>query len=231
MHLLSNQIDFLSKAQQENIAQLARFVGVYFSRWFLKCAVAPAAPYQSLLCFDQMLNFSQFDPGLAFTVLDSLNRHTWYLTEQWVIVCLADDDCPDNERMAVAKALQRTPRATHFEPGKPKLPTDFWPDNGKMPSLAKFVGPKSWLLPHLLGLDAEDMEWLQLAVHQWPLTTGFKKFSKLVCKLLVVNDPAERGVKLVKDFINTTQNEDVMQSRMLSAGDQRKRYPKNMTKT
>ena len=63
-----------------------------------------------------------------------------------------------------------------------------------MPSLASFVGPKSWLLPHLLSLDAENMEWLQLEVYQWSLMSGYKNFSELVEKLVIVNDPAERGV-------------------------------------
>ena len=230
MDLLSSQLSFLTKEEKENIAQLARFIGVYFSRWFLKCALASAAPYQSLVSFGQMIDFSVYDPGLAFTVMDSMNRHTWYLTEQWVVVCLVDGKCPVKERKAVAKALHKTPRADHFEPGKPELPLDFWPENGKIPSLSNFVGPKSWLLPHLLGLAAADMEWLQLDVRQWPLMSGFKVFYEYVTKMLVVNDPAERGVKLIQDFVNTTQDEDIRQWRMLSAGDQRKMYPKNMTK-
>jgi hypothetical protein len=135
MDLLSSQLSFLSKVEKENIAQLAIFIGVYFARWFLKCALASAAPYTSLVSFGQMIDFSVYGPGLAFTVLDSTNRHTCYLTEQWVVVCLVDDNCPVKERKAVAKILHKTPRADHFEPGKPELPVDFWPENGKLQSL------------------------------------------------------------------------------------------------
>ena len=164
MDILRDQLTFLTEKQKETISQLARFVGVYFARWFLKCAVVPAAPYQAIISFGQMIDYSEFDNGLAFTVLDSMLRHTWYLTEQWVIVSLVDDDCPVEEKKSVAKALSNTARADHFSPGKPKLPTDFWPENGDRPSLGTFVGPKSWLLPHLL-----DLEWIQLEVHQWRL--------------------------------------------------------------
>ena len=196
----------------------------------MKCAVACAAPYQALLSFSQMLNFSKFDPGLAFTVLDSLTNHSWYLSAEWVIVCLADKDCPVKERRAVARAVYKTPCPDNFEPRKPDLPGDFWPKTGKMPSLSSFVGPRSWLLPHLLGMGPEEMEWLKLEVHQWHLTSGFKAFAAFIEKMLVVNDPAERGVKLVQDFVNTTQDEELRQWRMLSAADQRKKYSKNMTK-
>ena len=116
MDLMKTQITFLSQNQKQNISQLATFVGVYFFRWFLRSAVAPAAPNLTLISFKQMLDFSEFDPGLAFTVLDSIMKHTWYLTEEWVVACLADEDCPDSERKAVARCLHKTARANHFEP-------------------------------------------------------------------------------------------------------------------
>ena len=230
MDLLKDQLTFLSIEQKKQISQLAIFVGVYFSRWFLKCAIAPSAPYLALNSFKQMIDYSEFDIGLAFTVMDSMLNHTWYLTEQWVIVCLADDECPNEEKEAVAKALHNTPRSDRFEPGKPKLPVNFWPETGSVPSLASFVGEKSWLLPHLLGMDPESMEWIQLEVQQWALMSGFKRFSSLVKNLTIVNDPAERGVKLIQEFVNASHDEDIRQWRMLSAGDQRKKHSKNMTK-
>ena len=86
-----------------------------------------------------MLNFTKINPHLGFTVLDSMQNYTWYLTEHWVIVCLADKDYPEKERKAVATTLSRTPRPKEFLPGKPTLPRDFWPENGEMPSLSTFA--------------------------------------------------------------------------------------------
>ena len=180
--------------------------------------------------FQQMLNFTEINPHLGFTVIESITNHTWYLTEQWVIASLADEDCPAEERKAVATALSQTPRPESFPPGKPKLPKDFWPESGDMPSLSQFVGPKSWLLPHILKLTDENMEWLHLEVHQWSLMSGYKKFSSFVHGLVVVNDPAERGVKLIQDFIDTSQDEELRQWQILSESDQRKKYSKNMRK-
>ena len=60
--------------------------------------------------------------------------------------------------------------------------------------------------------------------------SGYKKFSSLVQKMLIVNDPAEHGVKLIQEFVNTTQDADIRQWRMLSASDQRKMYSNNATK-
>ena len=228
--MLNAQFNFLTLVQEEQVSQLALFVAVYFGVWFLQCGVASSAPYRTLTMFEQMINFSEFDNHLAFTVMDSMRRHTWYITEQWVVVCLADTECPEKERKAVASALADTPRPEMFLPGKPVLPVEFWLESGVSPSLASFVGSQSWLLPSILQLGSENMEWLMLEVHQWPLMSGFKKFSSFVSKLLVVNDPAERGVKLVQDFIDTSTDESLRQARMISTSEQRKNHSKNMTK-
>ena len=120
---------------------MALFVGCYHSVWFLQCAVASAAPYNTLMCFDNMLKFTEFDLHLGFSVLDSILRHTWFLTEQLVVLSLTDEDCPEQERKALAQALAITERPESFSPGKPDLPIDFLPEDGQLPSLAYFVGP------------------------------------------------------------------------------------------
>ena len=94
----------LSKEEKQQVSRLALFVGVYFGIWFLECGLASIAPYKTITSFEQMVNFSEFDIQLAFTVMDSMRRHTWYITEQWVVVCLADTHCPEEERKAVATA-------------------------------------------------------------------------------------------------------------------------------
>ena len=74
------------------------------------------------------------------------------------------------------------------------------------------------------------MEWLLLEVHQWPLISGYRKFSEFVSELLVVNDPAERGVKLIQDFISTSTDEGLRQARLISASEQRKKLSKDVSK-
>ena len=42
--------------------------------------------------------------------------------------------------------------------------------------------------------------------------------------LTVVNDPAERPVKLVQDFVNGSQDEELRQDLFLAVNDHRSRY-------
>ena len=160
-----------------------------------------------------------------------MRRPTWYITQQWEVVCFADTHCPEEERKAVATALANTPRPDLFVPGKPDLPVEFWPERGVKQSLPSFVGQQPLLLPSLVKLTPENMEWLLLDVHQWHLMSGYRRFSEFVMKLLVVNDPAERGVKLIQDFISTSTDEGLRQAKMISASEQRKKISINISKS
>ena len=75
--MLNTQFNFLTLAQEEQVSQLALFVAVYFGVWFLQCGVASTAPYRTLTMFEQMINFSEFDNHLAFTVIDIMRSHTF----------------------------------------------------------------------------------------------------------------------------------------------------------
>ena len=178
LDLLHSKFKFLTNIKKEQVSRLAVFVGVYYGRWFLQCSLAASAPYRTIQSFRQMLEFSEHDNHLAFTVMDSMRRHTWYITEQWVVVSLFDKECPVEEKIAVARALAETPQPSQFKPGKPVLPVEFWPESGEIPSLKNFVGPYSWLLPHILDIPVEDMEWLNMEVNQWPHSSGLGVFKK-----------------------------------------------------
>ena len=62
-----------------------------------------------------------------------------YISKQLVVVCLADEECPVEERKAVATALADTLKPELFVLVKPYLLVDFWPESEKMPSLALSV--------------------------------------------------------------------------------------------
>ena len=71
------------------------------------------------------------------------------------------------------------------------------------------------------------MVWLKLEVSQWDLISGYRKFKDFVKFLTVVNDPAERGVKLIQDFVNQTSDENLRQDLILAVSDHRQKTPSN----
>ena len=67
------------------------------------------------------------------------------------------------------------------------------------------------------------MEWLMLEPSQWPLMSGYRRYSKFVKKLIVVNDPAERGIKAIQDFIDASK--EIRQDILFSTAEHRKMFP------
>jgi hypothetical protein len=65
------------------------------------------------------------------------------------------------------------------------------------------LGPESWLLFNKLGFSNEELEWLLLDPKVWDQMSGYQKFRDFVKRVTLVNDPAERGVGLIKQFITS----------------------------
>ena len=52
--------------------------------------------------------------------------------------------------------------------------------------------------------------------------TSYRDFVKFVKNISVVNDTAERGVKLIQDFVGISSNEKLRQELMLAISEHRK---------
>jgi hypothetical protein len=83
-------------------------------------------------------------------------------------------------------------------------------------------------------MDGEKLEWLMLPPNTWSLMSQFKRFSEFVLNLPVVNDAAERNVKLLQDFINMSHDEGLRQDLLLAVELKRKsssvKQPKKLKK-
>ena len=99
------------------------------------------------------------------------------------------------------------------------------------PSLAEFVNKNSRIIFDILDIKNNDTDWLRLPPSVWHLITPFKKFQNFIKNLPVVNDAAERNVKLIQDFVDSSTDEELRQDLLLAVGMKRKAgRPKGTTK-
>ena len=66
------------------------------------------------------------------------------------------------------------------------------------------------------------MEWLQLPPNLWHLITAYKEFNSFVRALPVVNDSAERNIRLIQDFVLSCHDEELRQDLLLAVDLKRK---------
>ena len=92
--------------------------------------------------------------------------------------------------------------------GKPTFP-DLNLDEIKSLQLKDLISTDSWFFFNCLGIDAE---FLNHPAITWETYPGYVEAKARVKNLHVVNDSAERGVKLTSDFDNTARKEEQFQS-------------------
>ena len=197
--------------------------------------MASDAPLLDLQAVELMRLYREHDGEVANQCLESIARHPWYLCQETVVFCLVDDKVSLDEKRQVALALldvEKDVKESTFVPGKPSFPKvtgdEYWDDmSTERPSLTEFVGPRSWLAFERLGLRTQEgaMDWIKIPSTEWIHMTGFRKFKDFVSNLTVVNDPAERGVKLVQEYVESSTNESLRQDLMIVVAEDRKKFP------
>ena len=89
--------------------------------------------------------------------------------------------------------------------------------------LIDLVGPESWFIFDALGLKHD---WLRKHVTEWDMSTSYQEMKSFANSVKVVNDAAERGVKLNTDYAAILTNDPQQRERILLAvEDHRKRFP------
>ena len=220
------------------INRMGHFVVFYYIPWFLRSPMSAAAPYADLIAIAEMREAKSRIQEEATTCLLSWQRHLDYLSPSLVILSLADKSTPVDEKRAVADALLNVicqdelcdfPAGSGkiLIPGTDQLPftsSDIYWEDGT-PSLGSFVGRESFLLLHLYGiLSSETIDWLVAPVETWLDFKNFQEFYTICHDIHVVNDVAERSIKLAQDFSKEgLMNENLLQNKFLAVSGNRKR--------
>lgn len=128
-----------------------------------------------------------------------------------MILGLVDTDLEADEREELAKVLHSSPRYP-VQMGKPEFPVYDWRNEVlARPRLSSLVTSSSWLIFDILGLTGPQ-DWLQLSSNMWTMFTEYRKIAEFANNLPVTNDLAERGIHLITEYINKSEDEDQRQA-------------------
>lgn len=163
------------------------------------------------------------DERIAKSAIRALNRHLWYLTAEMVPLALFSQHLPESERKALADALLTIKPASDLQAplnrfgagwGKPKFPSVVINETTR---LCDFVGEDSWFTIYCLQLN---VSFLPLPVNKWQSNEAY-----IASLVNVVNDGAERGVKLASDFVDTARDDKHFQNVLQVVEEDRKAVP------
>jgi len=104
----------------------------------------------------------------------------------------------------MAKQLLKYQTKVDYESGVPTYPVitvNIRPNT--------LIGQKSWTVFNLLGHNAD---WFKQSPAEWAKDEEFKEANTILRNLKVVNDPAERAIKMITEYASSiTHNEEEKQ--------------------
>ncbi|XP_034246442.1 uncharacterized protein LOC117648205 [Thrips palmi] len=145
--------------------------------------------------------------------------HLWYLCPELATLALFDRQVDQETKLSIVAAMN----------AGEDMEEDDLPNKGFIVklensvlslTLPSFVNAGSKYFFHKLGVQPD---FLSLHPSEWPSNSNFKEIEVLVKNLPVVNDAAERNVRIATDFHNIlTKNEDQRQGLFLNVANDRK---------
>jgi len=233
MVLLEKQIHLMHPgpimpaSQQKKLRSFTDFVCLIYINWWMTCRSAVDAPYNDLSLYQNLLKYTAISSDIAGSAVKALKRHLWYLCPEMVTLAIFSDGTPKPEiQYLVEKLLAVKPPddlklpqdryGTGF--GKPKFPDAIT----ERTRLGDLVTGDSWFIVQLLEMD---MDFLNDDIENWPGHPAFLISKEKTTCLNVVNDSAERSVKLSADFIEAAKSEEHYQNILQVVESHRKETP------
>ena len=151
------------------------------------------------------------------------------MSPQLVVLSLADQRLSHDQKKKIASKLVSFEIPSSFPP-QPQVciiedvvnDDSLWSDG--TPCRSVFVSEKSWLIFKKLGL-LDNVDWLKNHPVMREEDHDFLMFASFIRNMTEVNDPAERSVKLAKDFIWRSHTEENLQHMFVVTSEHRKKFP------
>ena len=175
---------------------------VYTEAWFRSSQVLEA-PLNDLNFFKKIRSFGDIHRETSRVAAKAMERHTWYLGEELVALAFFDPRVPSETKREMAVALKK--EVVGHAPKRPQL---LDPASLSLPNL-KTVRSKGFF--NILGVQ---VGWMEKAPEEWVGDASFQAAKKDASALVLVNDRAERAVKLIEDY-NALLTKDESQKQAL----------------
>ncbi|KAK0055102.1 hypothetical protein Bpfe_015393 [Biomphalaria pfeifferi] len=223
IYLFHHQKEIFSLTAKDK-SQLKRFVqfgALLYTKSWIQAPCAAEAPGGDLLLWKNLQQYQSIDHDISIAAQKILQNHTWYLSDETVSLALFSDEVFPIEKQKIITGFGIEPSERHVR-GDPSLLQI------EDVSLGHFSKRRS---QNLLTKLQIGHSFLVLPPEQWNDNTDYQKGKQRINDLRVVNDTAERGVKLFEDYNRLlTKNEKEKQFILQVVEANRKVIPAQTTK-
>ena len=216
IHLLTDQIHTLlpkgavfSAKQDEKISKFVEFSVYCYIPWWVRCRNAASAPLNDLKLIKAFSLYKTVEEGVAEAATKAFSNHLWYLTEEMTPLAFFSTHVSIEEKKRMVLALLEKEKKICSKRYGAGFQKPRFPDIGDGPlELSHFIGEDSW---SFFSITRIGYEFLNVPVEQWESDCEYNQGKDIVDNFLVVNDAAERAVKLTQDVISKAKKEETLQ--------------------
>ena len=190
----------MSAHEKQALRRICLFtVTVYVKAWF-NATNSCDAPYNDLCLLQTVESYRAVDSEIADIVLCKLRRHLWYLSEDLAGLALFSDHVCAAEKRAMIASLKKPQQKSDLQRVDPQAVDCF-----QSKALSDFVTERSH---NLFAAVRIDTDFLKDDPDTWHDNSAYCNAKGIVSGLRVVNDCAERAVKLATDYNMSLMHDD-----------------------
>lgn len=210
----------LTVIELNHLRSVCIFLTRLFVPYWFGCVNPVDAPRQDLQFIQDSIAY--FDKRVSDALLHKIKNHLWYLSEETVALAFFDEKISLETRRKMARALNNGDDDEEYIPKRidskvPEMMTYADKD------ISHFVSPRTKRFFTRLAIDTG---FLESDPTTWPDRGDYCAGKRICQHLAVVNDPAERAVKLISDFNRAlTYDEEDKQFLLQVVEHYRKAYP------
>lgn len=209
-----------------NLDRLREFnkftIKIYLQYWFTSMN-AVMAPYNDLRLLKDIISYENVNKKVSAAAFNKFSNHLWYLNEALVGLAFFDDRVDLVEKRSMVKALKNSGSSSYESRKSLKK------EEVIQKQLSHFVTSNT--LEFLKEYEVDVEEWISVDPALWKENDYFLKAKDFFQHLSVVNDCAERGVKLASEYVNKFKEEKSMQEILQVTEQNRRMYSDSNKKT
>lgn len=207
----------LDKVYVKKLTVFCTFCIFFYIKPWLRAAFPAEAAQTDLEFFQNMIIVKEMDLNCAQKVSDKILRHTWYLSGELVGLAVFSGSLSFSEKRLIITKMKEIDADWSVRSIKSEI-TNF---SGK--KLCDFVDTTT--RPALEGLGI-DLSFIELDPIEWDSNPNYIYGKEIVDNLGVINDSAERKVRLMSDFnVFATKTEAVKQQILKNTEFTRQQHP------
>ena len=208
----------LRKKETEALTDICLFIVLVYVRVWFEAPIAARAPALALRFLNSLKMFATINEKVSECGLKKLSKHLWYLNGENVALSLFDSSVSVEDKKKIVEAMLREDPDEDYVPHRRAI-IDLQTETKQ---LCDFASPSTRRFFTITGISTV---FLHRPCEDWETDDEYIAAKQTVDAFRIVNDSAERAVKLVTDFNNkVTKKEDQKQYLLQVVAQHRKKH-------